>query len=355
MAESTSNGAGVLSPGAIALDELEQLGLRHLVTDDPPDIDPRGWFTAWENTNYEAPEERTLPVLGRDGLILEGGTNLLYSYPKVGKTELLTQMAGEWCDMGLQVRYLTEESRGNWRKRLTVHHVTSTNLHFYHAWGCDLSHVLCLLDTEAYDVLIVDTLRNAIGFIESDGDKDVARVIHPLLQATAGRTVVVGYHARKMPGDGGRDISGHHALYGAFDRALQMTPVEGRENQRKIQASGRCMYDGDMQMFYEQTAPGMLRALDGMTMVDKAKERTSYELQCRDCGDWFEAHRRDAMFCSAACRQRARRETTVSDTEAVTDIQIPRGIRDICDRNVDAECSNRLTDWEDVNVRGDTL
>jgi hypothetical protein len=264
------------------------------------DVDPRGWFTAWDVSNFEIPDDKTLPILGRDGFILEGGTNLLYSYPKVGKTELLTQMAGEWCDMGLQVRYLTEESFGNWRKRLAVHHVTSTALQFYYAWGCDLSHILCLLDAEEYDVLIVDTLRNAIGFIESEGDRDVARVIHPLLAGCAGKTVVVGYHARKMPGDGGRDISGHHALYGAFDRALQLGPVDGRDNQRKLHASGRCMYDGEATLFYEQSEPGMFRVLDGDVLTGPVI--TTRTCAHPDCEQLFTLIRKTQKFCSDKCR-----------------------------------------------------
>lgn len=311
MAQGASNGK--VTPGELALAELEEMGLRHLVTDDPADVDPRGWFSAWENSNYETVTERTLPILGREGMILEGGTNLLYSYPKVGKTELLIQMAAEWCDMGMTVRYVTEESRANWRRRLATHHVTSTNLAFYHAWGCDVSHILCLLDGDDYDVLIVDTLRSTVGFIESDGDKDVARVLHPLLQMTDGKTCVCGYHARKMPGEGGRDISGHHSLYGCFDRALQMTPVEGRPNQRKITVSGRCMYDGDTSMFYEMAEPGMFRALDGTTVLDAPKPRREYDLFCVAptddgmCMEPFTSYRSNALYCTPSCQKRASR------------------------------------------------
>jgi hypothetical protein len=283
----------------------------------PPSVvgtadDPRGWWSAWDNVNFEAPEERTLPTLGRDGLVAEGGTNLLYSYPKCGKTELLIQMAAEWTDAGLDVRYLTEESRGNWKKRLATHHVTSTKLQFYHAFGCGLSQVLGLLDGERYDVLIVDTLRNTVGFIESEGDKDISRVLHPLFDVAAGRTVVCGYHARKMPGEGGRDISGHHSLYGVFDRALQLTPVEGRESQRRVVVTGRCMYDGDVKLVYEQAEPGMLRALDAAALAPEITRRICAH---PDCDTLFALGRKTQKFCSDRCRYSYRYVSREVDAE----------------------------------------
>jgi hypothetical protein len=299
-----------LSPGAIALAELETMGLRHLV--DEADVDSRGPLTCRQVSALDLPPLSTLPLLGRAGLILEGGTNLLYSYPKVGKTELLTAMCAEWADAGLRILYLTEESFGNWQRRLAVHNCkTIDNWSLYESAGCDLSHALELIRQETFDVLVVDTLRNAVGFIESDGDKDVARVLHPLMEARGAATLVCGYHARKMPGDGGRDISGHHSLYGVFDRALQMTPVEGREAQRKVVATGRCMYDGDMSLFYEMSEPGVIRALDGAAVVEKVKASkvTKPARYCPQCKEEFVPERSTAKFCGDDCRREFWRES----------------------------------------------
>ena len=297
----------VLSPGALAVDKLRAMGIPI-----PVEQPGRATVSAEELLDYEVPTVETLPVLGRDGLVMSGGTNLLYSFPKVGKTELLTALEAEWAQAGLTVLTLTEESFGNWKKRLAVHDCWSPRLRLHYAWGYHIADALSVVREERFDVLVVDTLRNTVGYQEGKGDEDVARVIHPLFNATAGRTVVCSYHARKMPGDGGRDISGHHALFGAFDRALQLTPIDGQETHRRILVSGRCMYDGDATLHYRQVEPGRFEPLDGAAVVTP-KERPTYEVTCLDCGDEFTARRKDARFCSQACQKRHRRGATVSD------------------------------------------
>jgi putative DNA primase/helicase len=57
--------------------------------------------------SLEFTEIPTLPVLRREGFVSEGGINLMYSFPKTGKTELLAALAVEWADMGKRVLYLT--------------------------------------------------------------------------------------------------------------------------------------------------------------------------------------------------------------------------------------------------------
>lgn len=328
----TSNGHAPLAPGAIAEDEMIAAGLY-------VDVAPgRVTVSAAELLDYEIPVVETLPVLGRGGLIMSGGTNLLYSYPKVGKTELLTALEAEWADAGLTVLTLTEESFGNWKRRLAVHDCWSPRLRLHYAWMYHIADVLALLREERFDVLVVDTLRNTVGYQEGKGDEDVARVIHPLFHAAAGRTVVVSYHARKMPGEGGRDISGHHALFGAFDRALQLTPIEGQETHRRIVVSGRCMYDGDATMHYRQVEPGRFEVLDGVAVV-AGRER--YDVVCLECGDEFQARRKDTRYCSPGCRQRAvRRRSNGHGTATLSDVTVvtaPKGNCDNCDSFLDGE------------------
>lgn len=321
------NGHGPLDPGALAEDIMIREGLT-VTIDDTLMVDRRGPLTAPQIHAFTVPDVNTLPVLGRHGLVLQGGTNLLYSYPKLGKTELLTAVVAEWTDAGLTVLYLTEEPFPNWKRRLTTHLCSNETLRIFYAWGCDLYDVLEVVRSETFDVLVVDTLRNTTGYLEGKGDEDVARVIHPLVTAAEGSTVLCAYHARKMPGEGGRDISGHHSLYGAFDRAIQLAPIDGQEDHRRLTVSGRCMYEGDTGLTYKQVEPGWFEVLDGATLVEQKKV---YTLTCLDCGDEFTARRRDARFCSHACRQRHSRhypETTPSDKngqESETDNSYPQG------------------------------
>lgn len=302
--------------------------------EERPEPDPgRVTLSAPQIHEFEAPDSSTLPVLGREGLIMEGGTNLVYSYPKVGKTELLTALVTEWARADYRVFYLTEEPFGNWKRRLGVHKCWAPNLRMHYAWGYDVGAATRVLAEETFDVLVVDTLRYTVGYQEGEGDKDVSRVLVPLFRAAAGTTVVCSYHARKMPGDGGRDISGHHSLYGAFDRAVQLTPVDGKDTHRKMMASGRCMYDGDASLEYRQIEPGRFEALDAIT-VTEPKERVRYDLQCLDCGELFEARRRDAKFCSERCWASSKRkaskslcvEKSASDVSEITDIPLEKMI-----------------------------
>lgn len=291
-----------LSAAEIAYDELLAEGIDVWV-DDPVEPSEFDVFDTPEILSFEVPPMESLPVLGRDGLILDGGTNLLYSYPKLGKTELLTAMTHEWI-RGRRVLYLTEEPIPMWKRRLAAHGFTAADytLRMACTWGFDVHKTVRLIESETFDVLVVDTLRNTVGFLEGDGDKDVARVMVPLFRAAAGKTVICSYHARKMPGEGGRDISGHHSLYGVFDRAIQLAPVEGKDTHRRLTVSGRCMYDGDMTFEYRQVEPCRFEVLDGLTVAAKTTAgRKTYELQCLDCGEMFTSGRRDTKRCQE-CR-----------------------------------------------------
>jgi hypothetical protein len=317
--------------------------------EEEPQPDPFEVYDTPEILTFEVPAIGSLPVLGRDGLIMEGGTNLLYSYPKTGKTELLTALTHDWV-AGRRILYLTEEPIPNWKRRLTAHGFTPADytLRMAYAWGFRVDRAVALFESETFDVLVVDTLRNTVGFVEADGDKDVARVMVPLFRAAGGKTVICSYHARKMPGEGGRDISGHHSLYGAFDRAIQLAPVEGKETHRRLTVSGRCMYDGDMTLEYRQTEPCRFEVLDALTVTSERKG-PRFTLECLECGDEFRSNLDRAKFCSKECRQRNWRRTktqgvTVSDDPARRDATQVRTSDPSRREDVDALWLDRLTE-----------
>lgn len=260
--------------------------------------------------DLDVPEIETLPILGQEGMVVDKGANLLYAFPKVGKTELVRHVLQEWIDLGKEVVYLTEEPLWFWKPRLRYYDHPAAfwkAVTFVPAFGWGISEVLDFLRTvDRADVVVADTLRNVAGFQEAKGDEDVARVVAPLISAVRekGAALLALYHARKMPGEGGRDISGHHSLYGVFDRALQLKEVAGEENKskRRLSVSGRLLSpDTPNGLTYEMTASGQFRPLD-------IKNFTGWQKTCEVCGNALQADRSTAKYCSDTCRQRAKRE-----------------------------------------------
>lgn len=259
--------------------------------------------------DLDVPEIETLPILGQQGMVVDKGANLLYAFPKVGKTELIRHVLQEWIGLGKQVVYLTEEPLWFWKPRLRYYDHPAAfwkSVIFVPAFGWGISEVLDLLGQVGHtDVVVVDTLRNTCGYQEAKGDEDVNRIVTPLIATVRerGAALLALYHARKMPGEGGRDISGHHSLYGVFDRALQLKEVAGEENKskRRLSVSGRLLSpDTPNGLTYEMTASGQFRPLD-------IKNFTGWQKTCEECGRVVEGARSDVRFCSDTCSKRARR------------------------------------------------
>lgn len=253
----------------------------------------------------EVPDIEHLPLLGQDGFVMAGAANLLYAFPKAGKTELTAALLQEWLREGHSIVYLSEEPLFFWKERFEVagkppsFWIPAT---FYPAMGWGVEKTLRALARHRGGILVIDTLRNTLGYSEAKGDEDVARVILPVISAARelGMTLVALYHARKMPGENGTDISGHHSLYGAFDRAIQLRPIDGEENARKrrLVVSGRLLDPlGTTKMTYIMRDDGSFEALDVGTILNWTKT-------CEDCGGAFQSKRSRARFCTPACRLR---------------------------------------------------
>jgi Bifunctional DNA primase/polymerase, N-terminal len=260
--------------------------------------------------DLDVPEVETLPILGQGGMVVDRGANLLYAFPKVGKTELIRHVLQEWIELGKRVVYLTEEPLWFWKPRLRYYDHPSEfwrSVLFVPAFGWGITEILEFLgQVDGTDIVVADTLRNVCGYQEARGDEDVNRIVAPLIATVRdkGATLLALYHARKMPGEGGRDISGHHSLYGVFDRALQLKEVSGEENKskRRLSVSGRLLSpDTPNGLTYEMTAGGKFRALD-------VKNFTGWQKTCEVCGNVLDAQRSTAKYCSDTCRQRAKRE-----------------------------------------------
>src|SRR5262249_33221973 len=59
-----------------------------------------------------------LALLGQDGYLVRGWSHLIASYPRCGKTELVTACCRDWLTAGEHILYLTEEPRAIWQHRL---------------------------------------------------------------------------------------------------------------------------------------------------------------------------------------------------------------------------------------------
>lgn len=252
------------------------------------------------------PDVETLSVLGRDGLIMMNGSNLLYGFPKAGKTELAVSLVREWVNQGRRICYFTEEPLWFWKarlERLGLEWAYWEPLLLCESMGWGVAKILA--EFTADDITVVDTLRSTAGYRENKVDEDVGRVVEPLILAARerGATLIAGYHARKMPGEDGIDISGHHSLFGAFDRAIQLRKVPGEENERKrrLTVMGRLLNPTEPAGFtYEMDDAGAFRVLDAKTVMGWTKT-------CPECRQSFEAKRSDAIYDSETCQKRARR------------------------------------------------
>lgn len=271
--------------------------------------DEFGGMTGGQVFSLEIPDIAHLPILGVDGFIMEGAANLLYAFPKAGKTELTATLLAEWIRLGRSVAYLSEEPLFFWKLRFEDMEESPDfwdAATFYPAMGWGIEKTLRLLDRISCDVLVIDTLRYTLGYQENKGDEDVARVVVPVIQASRERsmTLVALYHARKMPGENGTDISGHHSLYGAFDRAVQLRRIDGEENDRKrrLVVSGRLLDPlGTTKLTYVMRDNGEFQALDVASIV-------GFEKVCEVCAKQFKAKRSTARFCGPTCRSQVHRK-----------------------------------------------
>lgn len=270
--------------------------------------DEFGGLTGSRVCALEIPDIEHLPVLGVDGFVMEGAANLLYAFPKAGKTELTASLLREWIRLGRTVAYLSEEPLFFWKLRFDdVDEAPEfwDAATFYPAMGWGIDKSLRLIETITPDVLVIDTIRYTLGYQENKGDEDVARVVIPVIQSSRqrGTTLLALYHARKMPGENGTDISGHHSLYGAFDRAVQLRRIDGEENEKKrrLVVSGRLLDPlGTTKLTYVMRDDGEFQALDVASII-------GFEKVCEVCNKQFKAKRSTAQFCGQTCRKRAYR------------------------------------------------
>jgi len=193
-----------------------------------------------------------LPILGNQGLIAKGWSHILAGYPKTGKTELLIRAVAEWRNETLL--YITEEPQQVWSHRLRR---LSGDLRFDHislmfALGTAPEIILNRVQDGHETVVIIDTIRSFLGFVDETDNSEVNRVIAPYIQAARekNKTIIFVHHMRKGGGKHGQGITGAHAFLGSVDIGLVLERPKGQKaNRRMISGEARifeidkCLYE----------------------------------------------------------------------------------------------------------------
>lgn len=207
---------------------------------------PAIWNAA-DLARADIPEIETLPLLGCPGYIGIGLSTLIAAYPKSGKTTLVTSLLREWKSLGKRVLYVTEESEILWKHRLHADPDAYDHVWLWLALGTPSDEILSTLTLRDEEIVIVDTLRPFCGWDDEKDNTRVEAAIRPWITACrrSRKTFIGLHHATKAGGEYGRGIAGGHALYGAFDQAIELDFADGG-SARRIHASGRLGFLPDL-------------------------------------------------------------------------------------------------------------
>lgn len=227
-----------------------------------------------------------LDLLGADGYFVKGWSHLLSGYPKSGKTELLVRVVRSWLRAGLQVLWLTEEPWTMWATRLHTLGGSWPGLTLGFGLGCPREDLLDIATSEDADVVIVDTLRNLLGFEDENSNSEVVRVVVPWVAAMRdlGRTFIAVHHQRKGGGAGGEGIAGASALFGVFDVSLEIVRDPQAPNRRRLRTISRLIESPEA--VYERASDGsfMLLGDPGKLRAEALAARITAAL---DGEDWL--------------------------------------------------------------------
>ena len=202
---------------------------------------------------------RSLPFLGRDGYVIRGWSHLLASYPKVGKTELVTALIESWQNE--TVLFFTEEPKSVWVQRLAGRGENFRHVQLCFTLGSEPSAILQRVEAGSETVIIIDTIRNLLGIRDESDNAEVARVLNPYIAAARQReaTIIFNHHDRKGGGERGEAISGAHAFFGVVDVGLEILPDQRSSRRRTVRGWARII---DIQgLIYERSENGTFTAL----------------------------------------------------------------------------------------------
>ena len=194
-----------------------------------------------------------LPLLGQEKFIVKGWSHILAAYPKGGKTELMASVVVEWSNES--ILWITEEAEDIWRVRMKELPQTFqfTNVELVFGLGMTRAEVLAETKGGSESVVILDTIRNLLGFKDENDNSEVARELIPFVTTArdGGKTLIALHHDKKGGGEHGEGISGAHAFLGVVDVALEIIRSNPRnDHQRMLRGWGRVITIPEL--IYEQ-------------------------------------------------------------------------------------------------------
>src|ERR1700680_167615 len=202
--------------------------------------------TGKELAESDDPDVTCLPVFGRDGIVVKGWAHLVSAPAKAGKTTLLGHVVQDWLEAGHRVRWLTEEPRSVWRKRIRRLRRSRPDIDWSLLTiafpGDDEKVTRADAFACAEQIVIVDTIRAFIPCENQNEAAERARLLRPWVNAAyeTGKTLLLVVHARKGGGQHGEAVAGTHELVAAVDQIIEVTRVGNAESRRpKLPPLGR--------------------------------------------------------------------------------------------------------------------
>lgn len=224
--------------------EQANLGTKILALYTPfvPRQDSKTYLTVGDILTMPEEEEQSLPLLGTvPDYFAKGRSHLLAGEPKAGKSELIWQSLLHWTEE--RVLVVTEEPAEELKDRFKRLHITpETAPHVAIVLAreerLEPQEILRRLSDPQFTVLVVDTVRNLFApLIRDENDNaQVAQVMAKILNAAAGRTLILLHHARKE----GSTRTTHHvaggmAFSGSVDRVLVLEFHENSKDRRTLE------------------------------------------------------------------------------------------------------------------------
>jgi phage terminase large subunit-like protein len=151
-----------------------------------------------------------LSLLGQPGYLVLNRSNLLSSYPHLGKTELVIASAKTWIQEGHHIRWFSEEPEDVWMDRILRYDNWPVGLSIEPAIGLSRVAIYSLMASAEEDIIIVDTIRGVLSVSNENDNSEMVQVIKGCTAATVphGKTPLLLHHQRKASGTDGRAIAG---------------------------------------------------------------------------------------------------------------------------------------------------
>ena len=188
----------------------------------------------------DRPPLQFLPLLGRDRFLVKGFSHTVASYPKTGKTTLMSHQALKWSQSGEKILYITEESEYLWEHRLATLPKGWQNMNLVFAMGNRRDSIYQVISSGEENIIVIDTVR--LWGIEDENDNaKIGLALSPLVGAcqVQGKTLILISHTRKQEGQHGQAIAGGHAFLGIVDIGLEIARDSHAPTRRLIKGWGR--------------------------------------------------------------------------------------------------------------------